>query len=155
MKENKDKKPNKTKRGRPYYMREPKELLIGRQNFHNGGIGIVPDEMENYIASNAISTLKAKKGDIKFYYYYLSNANFYKRIGHIVGGTGQKEISEIEMKKLKLIIPKSLQEQKAIAQILTVADKEIDLLNQELEQLKLQKKGLMQLLLTGIIRVKS
>ncbi len=150
-----DKKPNKTKRGRPYYMREPKELLIGRQNFHNGGIGIVPDEMENYIASNAISTLQAKKGDIKFYYYYLSNANFYKRIGHIVGGTGQKEISETEMKKLKLIIPKSLQEQKAIAQILSTADKEIHLLNQELEQLKLQKKGLMQLLLTGIIRVKS
>ncbi len=150
-----DKKPNKTKRGRPYYMREPKELLIGRQNFHNGGIGIVPDEMENYIASNAISTLQAKKGDIKFYYYYLSNANFYKRIGHIVGGTGQKEISETEMKKLKLIIPKSLQEQKAIAKILSTADKEIELLTQELEQLKLQKKGLMQLLLTGIIRVKS
>lgn len=150
-----DKKPNKTKRGRPYYIRKPKELLIGRQNFHNGGIGIVPDEMESYIASNAISTLEAKEGDIKFYYYYLSNANFYKRIGHIVGGTGQKEISETEMKKLKLIIPKSSNEQKAIAKILSTADKEIELLNQELEQLKLQKKGLMQLLLTGIIRVKS
>lgn len=56
---------------------------------------------------------------------------------------------------MNIKIPKSLQEQKAIAKILSTADKEIDLLNQELEQLKLQKKGLMQLLLTGIIRVKS
>ncbi len=149
-----DKKPNKTKRSRPYYIRKPKELLIGRQNFHNGGIGIVPDEMENYIASNAISSLNAKKGDIKFYYFYLSNANFYKKIGHIIGGTGQKEISETELKNLKLTIPKYIQEQKAIAQILSTADKEIDLLEEELELLKLQKKGLMQLLLTGIIRVK-
>jgi type I restriction enzyme S subunit len=46
-----------------------------------------------------------------------------------------------------LLIPKSLQEQKAIAKILSTADKEIDLLTQELEQLKLQKKGLMQLLI--------
>lgn len=56
---------------------------------------------------------------------------------------------------MNIKIPKSLQEQKAIAKILSTADKEIDLLTQELEQLKLQKKGLMQLLLTGIIRVKS
>ena len=45
-------------------------------------------------------------------------------------------------------------EQKAIGNILSTADKEIELLEGELEQLKLQKKGLMQLLLTGIIRVK-
>ncbi len=56
---------------------------------------------------------------------------------------------------MNIKIPKSLQEQKAIAKILSTADKEIDLLTQELEQLKLQKKGLMQLLLTGIVRVKS
>lgn len=53
---------------------------------------------------------------------------------------------------MKIQLP-SLQEQKAIAQILSTADKEIDPLTQQLEQLKLQKKGLMQLLLTGIVRV--
>lgn len=148
-----DNRPNKTKQGRPYYIREPGELLIGRQNFHNGGIGIVPDSMVNYVASNAISTLESKNNNIKFYYYYLSNSNFYRKIDHMIGGTGQKEISESMMKKLKLKIPCSLQEQKAIVDILSTADKEIELLTQELELLKLQKKGLMQLLLTGIVRV--
>ena len=57
-----------------------------------------------------------------------------------------------DYKNEKLQLP-SLKEQKAIAEVLNTADKEIDLLEKELEALKLQKKGLMQLLLTGIVRV--
>jgi len=148
------KKPNVTRKGRPYYFREPNELLIGRQNFHNGGIGIVPEDMHNHIASNAISSLEAIKGDLKFYYYYLSNPNFYKRVDNLIGGTGQKEISESMMKKLKLLIPTSVEEQKGISKVLEVMDEQIELLERELLQLKLQKKGLMQLLLTGKVRVK-
>ena len=43
----------------------------------------------------------------------------------------------------------TLEEQMAIANVLKSADKEIQLLKNKLEQLKLQKKGLMQVLLTG------
>jgi len=46
-------------------------------------------------------------------------------------------------------------EQNRIAEILSTADREIELLKEEIEHLKEQKKGLMQLLLTGIIRVKD
>jgi type I restriction enzyme S subunit len=46
-----------------------------------------------------------------------------------------------------------LQEQKAIAEILSTQDKSIELLEKQIEKLKEQKKGLMQLLLTGKIRV--
>lgn len=148
-----DKKPNATEKSRPYYLREPNEILIGRQNFHNGGIGIVPENMKGYIASNAISSLRVLSGDLRFYFYYLSNSSFYKKIDSIVGGTGQKEISENTMKKLKITIPKTIEEQVAISSVLTTADKEIDLLEKELESLKQQKKGLMQLLITGIVRV--
>ncbi len=150
-----EKYPNDTKNGRPYYLREPNEILIGRQNYHNGGIGIVPSNMKNYIASNAISSLTTIKGDLMFLFYYISNVDFYKRVGHMIGGTGQKEISETTMKNLVLRIPKSLEEQKKIGEVLKTADNEIDLLEKELESLKQQKKGLMQLLLTGIIRVNT
>ena len=54
--------------------------------------------------------------------------------------------------KLKFPIPK-YEEQKAIANVLSVVDKEIGLLEKELEQQKLKKKALMQLLLTGKVRV--
>jgi type I restriction enzyme S subunit len=52
----------------------------------------------------------------------------------------------------KIQIP-CLPEQKAIANVLSVEDKEINLLEKELEQQKLKKKALMQLLLTGKVRV--
>jgi type I restriction enzyme S subunit len=52
-----------------------------------------------------------------------------------------------------MIVPiPNLKEQTAIANVLSTADKEIDLLNQKLDTLKQQKKALMQLLLTGIVR---
>ncbi len=46
------------------------------------------------------------------------------------------------------------EEQKEIASLLLKANKEVKLLEKELEYLKEQKKGLMQLLLTGKVRVK-
>ena len=54
----------------------------------------------------------------------------------------------------EVYIPLNLSEQKAISQILMVADREIDLLRQNIEQEKKKKTALMQLLLTGIVRVK-
>lgn len=50
--------------------------------------------------------------------------------------------------------PKDSKEQQKIAEILNKSDKEIQLLISKLEKLKEQKKGLMQKLLTGQIRVK-
>lgn len=44
---------------------------------------------------------------------------------------------------MKLRIPESIQEQKAIADVLSTADREIELLKAEVELLKEQKKGLM------------
>ena len=53
----------------------------------------------------------------------------------------------------KVSIP-DIAEQQAIADVFLTVDDEINLLNQKLEALKEQKKGLMQQLLTGQIRVK-
>lgn len=55
-------------------------------------------------------------------------------------------------KDIKIAKP-SLEEQNKIAEVLIQSDKEIMLLVKELEVLKLQKKGLMQRLLTGEVRV--
>ena len=54
--------------------------------------------------------------------------------------------------KFEMMLP-PYEEQVAIAEILAVADEEIDLLRCSLEQEKQKKKALMQLLLTGIVRV--
>ena len=56
--------------------------------------------------------------------------------------------------KFEMMLP-PYEEQVAIAKILSTADKEIELHRQDLEQEKQKKKALMQLLLTGIVRVNA
>ena len=53
----------------------------------------------------------------------------------------------------KLYLPLDVEEQKAIADTFIAADREINLLQQDIEQEKQKKKALMQLLLTGVVRV--
>lgn len=69
-------------------------------------------------------------------------------------GSGLPNIQQKALNKFPLLLPNDLAEQKAIADILSKADSEIDLLNQQLDVLREQKRGLMQKLLTGEIRVK-
>ncbi len=68
------------------------------------------------------------------------------------GGT-MFHVTKGDMEKRKIKLP-SLEEQTAIANVLQCADTEIQLLKKKLDQLKEQKKGLMQVLLTGKKRLK-
>lgn len=84
-----------------------------------------------------------------FLYYNLLNRKF----NSVISGSGQPQIVRGPLLKYPLCLPSDLAEQKAIADVLSKADSEIDLLNQQLDLLKEQKRGLMQKLLTGEVRV--
>jgi len=55
---------------------------------------------------------------------------------------------------VKLKLP-SIEEQRHIATVLQTCDTELELLQQKLAALRRQKKGLMQQLLTGKVRVRA
>jgi type I restriction enzyme S subunit len=55
---------------------------------------------------------------------------------------------------VKVVLPQTIEEQTAIAQVLQASDKEISLLKAKAGKLSEQKKGLMQQLLTGKVRLK-
>ena len=70
------------------------------------------------------------------------------------GGAGRnKTLGQSEFLKLLTPVP-DIEKQKVIAEVLDKADYEILLYQKKLQQLQLQKKGLMQQLLTGKTRVK-
>ncbi|REL31962.1 restriction endonuclease subunit S [Thalassotalea euphylliae] len=68
-------------------------------------------------------------------------------------GTSQKVLSLNALRGIKLKIP-AKEEQRKIATVLNSAEKEIQILEQQLADLKQEKKALMQQLLTGKRRVK-
>ena len=99
----------------------------------------------NAMVINLDNSIKAIK---TFIYYLLSNTNFQ----YLISGSGQPQItSNIRYHKIKL---PNLDEQQKIAEVLMACDDEINLLNLKLENLKKQKQGLMQKLLSGKVRVK-
>ena len=113
------------------------------------------EEYEIGIVSPAYSVfnVNSDKCEIKFLYYLLNDFSFNKYIMKLIQGGTRLALRYSELCKLEIKLP-PLEEQKAIAEILTTADKELKLLQEELEEEKRKKKALMQLLLTGIVRVK-
>lgn len=97
-------------------------------------------------------TLDVNNGiNILFIYQLLKHKE--KHIMSLRVGSGLPNIQIKDIGNFKIRIP-SNNEQTAIAQVLTAADREIKLAQQKLELLRQQKRGLMQQLLTGKKRVK-
>lgn len=88
-----------------------------------------------------------------YLYQYFKSRNFYEDMKNYLQGSVRQNLNFKALCQMKVFIP-SLEEQQAIANILTTADKEISLLEEKLEILRDQKKGLMQNLLIGKVRVK-
>jgi type I restriction enzyme S subunit len=91
------------------------------------------------------------------YFRFLILQPYFKYLLDLIspGGAGRNRVlSKKEFIKLEVKCPE-LDEQIAIASVLTEADKELKLHQKQLDTLKEQKKGLMQKLLTGEIRVKT
>ena len=108
------------------------------------------------IVSPAYTVLKPiVEIDKPFYRYYFKSAEF---IGHlaiaVIGIRDGKQISYDDFCFVKIPYL-NIQEQKAISSILLQADKEIELANEKLGRLQEEKRGLMQVLLTGKKRIKK
>ena len=126
---------------RPFYIRKKDEIIIGKQNYFNGSIAIVDEEFDNTICSNAIMSFTVNEDcNNKFIYFLLSRKSYMQKYYHLANGTGQKELSESDFLNFNLLIP-SLEEQNKIAELLTLIDRDIEILKRLLYLRKLQKKG--------------
>ncbi|MGB0833913.1 MAG: restriction endonuclease subunit S [Psychrobium sp.] len=93
-----------------------------------------------------------QKLDSDFLYFNLDNR--YRELRAMSTGDGGRGGLNLSiLKSIKLKLP-AIEEQQKIANVLTNADKEIELLQKQLDDFKQERKALMQQLLTGKRRVK-
>lgn len=85
--------------------------------------------------------------------YLFRTEHFRNYMSVLAQGSTRFNISKKEVMKLKIDLP-TIEEQTAIAEVLTAADREIELAKEKLDRLRRQKRGLMQQLLTGKKRIK-
>jgi type I restriction enzyme S subunit len=100
--------------------------------------------------------LDSKKLRIEFLN-YLSQTRYLRHLAYLAchGVHIEKMTFNLEdFLEEKILIPPTIEEQDRIVRVLAACDHEIELLRRQLAALKEQKRGLMQKLLTGEVRVK-
>lgn len=105
-----------------------------------------------WITGNAmVINMDKYKINKAYVYYYLLNQD----LSELITGSGQPQIVRTPLREFTIKIPKILDEQQAIATILSDMDKEIAELEAQRDKYRLVKSGMMQKLLTGEIRLKK
>ncbi len=101
-------------------------------------------------ASDCSTIGRSDTYSVEYIYYYLHSKQ--KQIYNMQTGGAQPHVYPRDVQLIPIPLP-PLEEQKAIAQILSDMDSEIEALQQELEKYKLIKEGMMEQLLTGKVRL--
>ena len=117
------------------------------------GFAYIDKEYNYYVCSTGFAVVRAREGICsKYIYHLLFSDGVIRQINQCLMGTNYPALNNNDVNQLYFELP-SLPEQIAIAEVLSTADREIGLHEKQLEEQKKQKKALMQLLLTGIVRV--
>jgi type I restriction enzyme S subunit len=131
------------------------DLLICRLAEPAGRACILPDIGEDKVITSVDVTIFRPSPELanrEFYNQYFSSSDWFKSVLEQVGGTTHKRISRGALGRISVCYP-NVEEQTAIATILSDMDVEIQALEQRLGKIRQIKQGMMQELLTGKTRL--
>ena len=118
-----------------------------------GHSAVILSDMPNTLFSYHLVRFRLNiKNDIVFLGYVFNQDKILKQFARLSQGITRYTLSISDFQNVFINFPK-LKEQQKIAEVLTACDDEINLLNLKLENLKKQKQGLMQKLLSGKVRI--
>ncbi|MCC4820190.1 restriction endonuclease subunit S [Vibrio lentus] len=130
------------------------DILLSTVRPNLKGFAKVTDKYADKIASTGFAVLTPKSQVSSDYIYqYVFSVHITGQIDSLVVGSNYPAINSSDVSGLKVYCP-TFEEQQRIASVLTVADREIEVLEVKLAHFKQEKKALMQQLLTGKRRVK-
>jgi len=128
------------------------DILLGKAA-SVGKVSIVEIDLEFNIWS-PIALIRPKIDYFPKYIYYSFQTNrIIKQIEFFTNSSTQGNIGMGDIEKIRLSIPRKIEEQVHIATILSDMDAEIETLEKKLDKYKMLKQGMMQNLLTGKIRL--
>ncbi len=137
------------------YILEPGDIVFARTGNTTGKTYLHTEKNGQLVYAGFLIKFTPDSNTLNpnFLKFFTETALYWNWVQVMSSRSGQPGINSSEYETLTFPLP-SLSEQNKIAAVLIACDKEIELLNQKLEALKRQKKGLMQKLLTGQVRVK-
>ena len=137
-----------------YKLVKKEEICYATNHIEEGSIGIL-DEYDIGLVSPMYTVFRIDPHYNSGYIFRILKSDSYVELYKSLMSASVNRRGSLrwkEFSKIKIKLP-PVDEQIEIANLMNLMDKNLELLEQELAALKLQKKGLMQLLLTGIVRV--
>ncbi|MDW8517108.1 restriction endonuclease subunit S [Priestia flexa] len=118
------------------------------------GFTYVDFDSTNSVCSTGFAVIAGKyESDSMYIYQNLFSYGITRQIQKLLVGSNYPAINSKDVENLKVPFPNDNKEREKIASILSTWDKAIELKEKLIEQKKEQKKGLMQKLLTGEVRL--
>lgn len=115
-------------------------------------MGEIAKSIHNACIGRGVCAIRAKDIDDEFLFQSLLLAE--NKWNKVAQGSTFTAINSDDIKNFSIFAPTNKSEQKKIGSMFKLFDDELNLLLEKLNMLKQQKKGLMQKLLTGQVRVK-
>lgn len=151
---------------------EPKEIMGGdapsraRRVVHENDVimstvrpylkafALIPKEIDNEICSTGFAVLSCKESLEPHYLLYVIFSDLViNQCNKMMVGAQYPALNESQVSKIKIPFP-PLKEQQKISEILSATDEKLEIERAEKERLERIKQGLMDVLLTGRVRVK-
>lgn len=128
-----------------YYRRRAGQLIYGKQNFHNGAIGIVPISLDNGITSKDIPSFDIDEMNCNSVYLLaqLQSPKYYKPAEALTTGTGSKRLKEETFLKMPIVLPNK-REQDNIATLIISISANLDQAKKMLDLFSIQKQYLLR-----------
>ena len=128
-----------------YYKRKAGQFIYGKLDFLNCAFAIIPDELDGYESTLDLPSLDVSSLVNKFFVLeVVKQKQFYKRFGEIADGSRKaKRINVGVFQEMPITLPSKAEQNKIMA-FLDSLDKKTNAVNEQIEQTKLFKKGLLQ-----------
>ena len=130
------------------------DIVVASSGNSYGKVAVVRKKDLPLVMNTSVIRFKPLKNlDYDFLLAFLKSYFFKDQIDLLITGGAQPNFGPAHLRKINIKLPKTKEEQKAIATILSDIDHVIFGLEAKLEKYKVMKQGMMQSLLTGKIRL--
>lgn len=152
--------PGNNIRTKQMYLARTGDFLISKMQIVHGASALVTEKFDGMHISGSYIALKVddnNKLDVGFLN-WISKTPYFYHLTYLASYGVHIEKMTFSLRlflKSKIAIPKDVKEQRRIAEVLSSADDEIAAEENKLTAIEKQKRGLMQKLLTGEVRVKT
>lgn len=127
-----------------YYVRHSGQLIYGKQNFFNGSIAIIPDNLDGKASSGDVPSFDIININSDYLYTFISRPVYWKQKEAFASGTGSKRIHESTFLNFDICLPNTYDEQQAIGCYFKKLEKLTILYQSKLERLLSLKKSFLQ-----------